>query len=124
MTTYPENFAQSGAAALAFAIGDVVLKANPDAMMDKAGKLRANLSRIRTEFDEMRRSMERTGAYWNGEAAEMYRKQSREMNPIAEEMFQRLEEHASDLQKIATIYGGVEPKLVSEIETLPKDAIE
>lgn len=119
----PERMAGAAGANLS-GFTSATIKASPEVMEEKAGRVRSVISSMRKEFEEMTRAVQRTGGYWNGEAAELHRKRYQDMLPNVQSMFQCLEEHAENLQEIAGVYTATQTKITSMAAALPKDAIE
>lgn len=120
----PDGIETVAGAVAGSALSSMTIKASPEVMEEKAAEVRSAANAIRQDFEELGRAMERTAGYWNGEAAELYRKLYRDMKPGAEKMFQCLEEHADNLLEIAAVYTATQSRVTAIAQALPKDAIE
>lgn len=88
--------------------GNVIIKVNPEVLVQKSGEVSADIKKLSTCFDDLERIVNRTSYYWIGEAGDMHRKLYQEQKENVDEMMRRLEEHPRDLLDIAQKYVDVE----------------
>ena len=102
---------------------NIRIKAAPQALLAGAGSVQKTASDIRNHFSEIEAAVNRSAGYWQGDAAEAHRASYQDMKGTAEEIFARILEHASDLQKMAQTYIGAEQATREMSEDLPSDVI-
>lgn len=103
--------------------GDVQIKVDSAALLEKAGLVRTNILNMEKCFDNLEQIVTRTSYYWIGEAGEMHRNIYREQMPKVDEMLKRLKEHPADLEGIARTYESAESQIQSYAEELPGNII-
>ncbi len=103
---------------------DLAFTVTPEALYQKSEEVQTAINSMRNEFDSIKSIMSRTSSYWQGEAADTYRKNYTNYEPDIQEIFARLSEHVSDLNNIAGQYVEAENKAQSIAETLPDAVIE
>ena len=122
---FPENLLeQIGSALTHLKTATMTIRTSPEVMQAKAAEVHTAAAEIRREFEDLSRAVERTSAYWNGNAAEQHRRRAAAMKPKTEDMIACLEQHAANLQQIAGLHTAAETKAKSTSAALPTDAIE
>lgn len=88
-------------------------------LRSQSEEVRNQLHKMEDQFASLKDTINRTAAYWTGEAGDAHRKQY--MNRISQidEMFTRYKEHAVDLEKMAGIYEEAEAKALNAAEDMP-----
>ena len=104
-------------------VGSVNIKVTPQELVDKSAEVKDRVVKMRKQFEELKVLVDKTKSYWIGEGGDLNRKLYEDLQPEVEEILKRLEEHPSDLIKIAQKYSDVELKIQQEIEALPGDII-
>lgn len=105
-------------------MGQFSLRADPVKIQATAANIKTNINKLRTELDALISKVESTANYWNGDAADTYRRDFKEEQPEFDEAILRLEEHVTDLYNIASVYTGTEQMNVSLSESLLSEVIE
>lgn len=105
-------------------MGQFTLRADPVKIQATAGNLKTKINKLRTELDALISKVESTANYWNGDAADAYRRDFKEEQPEFDEAIRRLDEHVTDLYNIASVYTGTEQMNVSVSEALLSEVIE
>lgn len=105
-------------------MGQFTLRADPAKIQATAGSLKTKIGKLRTELEALVSKVESTANYWNGDAAEAYRRDFKEEQPEFDEAIRRLDEHVTDLYNIASVYTGAEQINVNVSEALLSDVIE
>lgn len=103
--------------------GQVILKVTPEQLLTKAETTRNNISNLTAGFERIGSIIEKTKNYWIGDAGDLYRKIYIDEGEHIQEMFARLLEHPSDLEKIAKNYMDVEDAVEELAMELPGDII-
>lgn len=89
-------------------IGNVELKVTPEQLNIKAGEVEGYVSQMKQHFDAMKILVEKSSAYWIGEAGNLHRKNYEKQIENIDTMIRRLREHPNDLRAIAQTYTNVE----------------
>lgn len=92
-------------------------------MLQKASAVDQKIREMRNTFSDLETSVNKTKAYWIGEAGDAYRAYFMERKPEAEEIFKRLSEHVRDLNEMAGVYSSTEKEITAMAEDLPSDVI-
>lgn len=104
-------------------IGQVTLKVTPEVLTEKSSEVAQKVASMRAHFEELKEVVNKTSAYWLGEAGDMHRNMYKELEGDVEEILKRLGEHPVDLVTIAQRYSDVELKIQQEIQELPSDIL-
>lgn len=99
------------------------LKVDPEVMRQKSITVGDKISEMKTAFEALETTVNKTNNYWMGEAAEAHRDFFNSAKPEIEEIFKRLSEHARELGEMAAIYSNVESEVTQISEDLPSDVI-
>nr|WP_288827933.1 WXG100 family type VII secretion target [uncultured Clostridium sp.] len=110
--------------ALKSTFGSVTFKVTPEVLNSKANEVSSLIKKVRMEFEHLNTSINRTKAYWIGEAGDAHRKVYEDQKPGIDEILRRLEEHPRDLVSIAQTYTDTELEIKEYISSLPSDLIE
>lgn len=102
---------------------DIRIKASPQALNAGAAEVQRTAADIRNSFLNIEAAVNRSGGYWQGDAAEAHRKAWREMKEETEQILTKLYEHAADLQAIARTYLEAEEGTADQTDSLPSDVI-
>ncbi len=104
-------------------LGDVTLVVTPEALCAQAVSVSKEINSMQNEFNTVAGIVSRTKGYWIGEAGDAYRKRYAEYKPELEEIFKRLREYVTDLEKMAGVYEAAEAAAGKIAEELPADII-
>lgn len=100
-------------------LGNVQLKVKPEVLNEKAIVVENNVRKMKSAFEDMKAIVEKSSAYWVGEAGELHRKNYGEQVENIDTILRRLGEHPGDLRDIAQTYATAELKAEQRIEELP-----
>lgn len=104
--------------------GSVTIKVAPEVLQSKASDIRAAISSLRQKFDSIKKGMERTRSYWEGDAGAKHRDMYVKQQPAVDEMLKKLESRVLELEQIAANYTSAEIKNVGEANALATDVIQ
>lgn len=104
-------------------LGNVQLKVTPEQLNAKAGEVEKSVKRMKDEFENMKILVEKSGAYWVGEAGDFHRKKYMDQVETIDTILKLLGEHPGDLRTIAQTYAASELMIETRIETLPGDIL-
>ncbi len=88
--------------------GEVQVKVTTEELVNKADDVTNKIKKFKTSFEEIKKLMEGTSAYWIGEAGDLHRELYNKQVDDVDEMIKRLEEHPKDLCEIAGVYVSTE----------------
>lgn len=113
---------------VASAVGGVAasiggLRVTPEEMLKKANEVEAYVQRIEKRFEELDRIVNRTSAYWQGDAGDKYRRVYGDDKDERTRIINRLREHVTDLRSMAGVYSKTEKEVESIAQSLPADVI-
>ena len=103
--------------------GHVTLKVTPEVLTSKSTEVANRVNKMKTYFNDLKTLMEKTSAYWEGEAGDKHRQMYKDLLDEVDEILRRLGEHPVDLVTIAQKYSDVELKIQEEIQSLPGDIL-
>ncbi len=105
-------------------IGSVELRVTPEQLNIKAGEVEKHVAQMKAHFETMKSLVEKSSAYWVGEAGDLHRNNYEEQIENIEVMIRRLNEHPGDLRTIAQTYTDVELRVnESIIQELPGNVL-
>lgn len=106
-------------------LGDFLasLTVDPEVMRQKAATVEGKIREMKSAFEELGTTVDKTKNYWIGEAGDAHRTYFTDRKPEIEEIFQRLSEHVRDLNQMASVYSGTEQEVKELSEGLPSDVI-
>ena len=102
---------------------NIRIKASPQALFAGAEDVQSAVSDIKSRFSNIEAAVNRSSAYWQGDAANAHRASYQEMTGTVDEILARLLEHAADLKTMAQGYIGAEQEAASQSQDLPADVI-
>lgn len=102
----------------------VLIKVSPEALATRANEVRKRIQIIERRFQKIESVVNRSGGYWQGEAAVVHRKTFYESKDGIEEVLQEFKNTAIELEQIAQNYIQGEAVNKTDIEGLPIDVIE
>ena len=103
---------------------DAQLRVTPEVLNTKAGSVNKVSTRMHQQYNDLKNIINSTSSYWRGNGGEAHRKKFREQEKDVEDMFRRIKEHVTDLQKMSGVYASTEEKIKSTIQdSLPTDVI-
>lgn len=101
----------------------VNLKVTPEILAAKSSETANQVKAMRQHMEQLQTLIDKTRAYWIGEAADKHRQMYHDLQEDTEEILNRLGEHPVDLVAIAQRYADVELKIQLAVEELPGDVI-
>lgn len=99
------------------------LKVDPEVMYQKSVTVGKKISQMKSSFEELEVTVNKTNQYWLGEAADVHREFFNSTKPEIEEIFKRLLEHTRELGEMAAVYAKVEREVTQIAADLPSDVI-
>lgn len=100
------------------------LTTNPDIMLAKAAAVQSRIREMQKAFNQLERTVNKTGYYWIGEAGDAHRDYYNVHKDDVDRIFKRLTEDVDDLKEMARVYAGTEAAVKEISEELPSDVIE
>lgn len=104
-------------------MADNILKVDTQQLKTTADTVRKQIRSMQQAFDSLQTTVSRSSYYWQGQAADEYRKAFSGERDTTAEMFQRLSDIPDALEKIAGVYEGGEDKAKEIASGLPTDFI-
>ena len=104
-------------------LGSATVVVTPEALYTQAEAVAKRISSMQAQFDAVSSAVSGTSSYWVGDAGDAYRAVYEERKPEIEEIFKRLSEFVTDLEKIAGVYEETESAVTEIAEDLPADVI-
>lgn len=102
---------------------EILFKVKTEVLRQQSTSIDRKVKNIKRRFDDMQRIINASSAYWEGEACNIHMSSYMEFQDEIFEIIARLEEHVTDIEKMAGIYEEAEHKVKDIIEDLPKDVI-
>ena len=99
------------------------LKVDTQQLKTTASEVRKQIRLMQQDFDSLQSIVSRSGYYWQGQAADDYRKAFAGQKDTAADAFRRLSKIPDDLEKMAGIYEGNETNLQKTAGALRTDFI-
>lgn len=96
-----------------------VLQVTPEEMQSAASQLAGYLKTMEEAFASMKTTMQGTSGYWVGEAGDAHRRLYEGQISKTEEIIARYQEHVTDLNAMAGVYGQAEQTAAATAEQLP-----
>lgn len=81
-----------------------VLKVNTQELETKADAASQKITNMAAAFESMKSAVDRMQQYWQGEASDLHHKAYAEKEEMIDVMIKRLQEHPTDLLKMAGVY--------------------
>lgn len=100
-----------------------ILKVDTHQLKSTASEVRKQIQLMRQDFENLQTLVGRSSYYWQGQAADEYRKAFAEQKDTTADAFQRLGKIPDDLEKMAGIYEENEIGLQETASTLKTDFI-
>lgn len=104
-------------------LGGVQLRVKPEALNEKAVAVENNVRKMKSAFEDIKATVEKSSTYWIGEAGELHRKNYEAQVEDIDVILRRLDEHPGDLRAIAQTYTTAELKAEERIEELPGNVL-
>lgn len=102
---------------------DVTFRVTPEVLLAKSQTIQAQVAVMRQCFAQTEQLVNGMGGFWQGEAASAYRAAYTSHKEEVETILARLQEHVTDLNRIAGNYLQAEQTAGQLAETLPSDII-
>ncbi len=99
------------------------IRVDSDVLKAKADTVSGLVGDLESQFEELKRVIERTSDYWIGEGGEAKRKKYVNQQTTIEEMINRLRKYPGDLLQMAGIYDEAEDELIQAPQSLSTDVI-
>lgn len=99
------------------------LLVSPEQMKTAAGELTEYVNQMQECFESMRRTVEGSSSYWQGDAGEAHRELYTKRVAKTEEIIRRYQEHIRDLNEMAGVYSEAERKAADAAESLPASSL-
>ncbi|MCR4691227.1 MAG: WXG100 family type VII secretion target [Lachnospiraceae bacterium] len=101
----------------------ITLKVKPEVMKSKAGEISTSIKSIEKELNEITRVVLGTKKYWEGDASNQHQKNYTVIKEDIPKILKLLEEHPTDLLKMAGLYEEAEKQNQLLSKQLPIDVI-
>ena len=101
----------------------ITLKVKPEVMKSKANEISSSIKSIDKELKEITRVVLGTKKYWEGDASNQHQKNYVTIKDDIPKIIKRLEEHPTDLLKMAGLYEEAEKQNQLLSNKLPVDVI-
>lgn len=100
------------------------LRVTPSDLQVKSASISKLVAQMRQQYSQLSSTISKTSSYWTGEGANAHKAKFNEQKSDVEEMFNRINEHIVDLQKMAGVYTSAEADVKEVIkDSLPSDVI-
>lgn len=99
-------------------MADFTIKVSPDEMIRQADNIKDSVEKIRKQFANIEELVNRSSAFWEGEASDLHIKKYRDLKQDCDEISRRLGEHPDDLLKMAGIYSESETRSTEDSNSL------
>ncbi len=99
------------------------LKVDPQDLVQKANRVSELIQKLKGEYQDVEERMKSSISYWEGLAGDEARSSFAEADEQLKEVFRRLEEHPTDLMKMAGVYKKTENDLEQLNDQLAADVI-
>lgn len=96
---------------------------NTEILSEKAMTVNTIISKLESNFNSMHDILNTTKVYWEGSAANAYRKLYPAYEKDVNEVFERLKKYPEELMEMAGIYKGHQAKSDNMLASLPADVI-
>lgn len=100
-----------------------ILKVDTQQLKTTANEVRKQIRSMQQDFESLQTIVSRSSYYWQGQAADEYRRVFAEQKDPTADAFRRLGKIPDDLEKMAGIYEGTETSLQETAGNLPTDFI-
>lgn len=101
----------------------IVFKVSTEELNACAEEVQGSLTDMNHRFSSIAEAVNRSNAYWQGEAAEKHRRIYSEMKETIDEIMSRLGEHVTDLRSMAQVYAEGEAQVAELSYDLPSDVL-
>ena len=102
----------------------ITLKVTPQQLKQTADEVTGLVQSLQTDFDSLQTTVSRTAYYWEGQAADGYRKSCASPQDDTDQMLERLREFPPMLLQMAGIYEDTEKANQALAAALPIDYID
>ncbi len=102
-------------------IGEV--KVTPDVLRRQADEVERLVKGVKLKFETIKGVLDKTKGHWIGTGGDVHRATYDNKKEDLERIFNRLLEHPTDLRTMAGVYDSAERNVVTNIQSLPTDAI-
>ena len=104
-------------------MASIYLRVTPEQLKTKASAISGEVSAIRKQWTQLQRTVQNSKSYWQGDASDAHQKYLKEVSGDVELMIKRLEEHPTDLLKMAGVYTEAESTAKQLSNSLPNDVL-
>lgn len=102
--------------------GQIIVSTNE--LRTQANAVKAQLSKMRQSFEDLKSQMSGTQAYWIGEAGDAHRRMYTGKLEKIEEVLRRYTEQVRDLEIMAGVYEEAEAQALSAADSLPASTLD
>jgi WXG100 family type VII secretion target len=104
-------------------MASIQLKVDVDALVEKSSEISDVVGKIKTSYESLKSIAEASSGYWEGDAANAFRKYVKSIDKDMQSVLKRLGEHPTDLLKMADVYEKTESAIIEQADTLPENVI-
>lgn len=101
----------------------IILKVTPEVLIQMAGEIEKQIDDIEKQFQVIEAEVERTRAFWEGDASDAHKKQYDSLKDEISSSVTRLRVNPSNLLKMAGLYKETESGATQQALTLSADVI-
>lgn len=101
----------------------IVLKVTPETLVSMANDIEKKISDLQKHFQEIHTDINRTQAFWEGEAGNQHRTQYEEMKGDIDEAIKRMKSRPVSLLQMADLYKETEIQVTGAAQALQADVI-
>lgn len=101
----------------------IQLKVSPAELTGKSAEITDLIGKISRQYDMLKTTSEASIGYWEGDAADAFRKYVKSIDGDMQSVLKRLGEHPADLLKMAGVYNQNEAEIQEKVSTLPTEVI-
>lgn len=100
-----------------------ILKVDPNTMKSYASTFSSSASQVQSTTNQMLSTVDSLCSRWKGDASAAYLRKFNTLRDDMQRMFKMIQEHSTDLQKMAQNYEKAESTNIGNINTLQEDVI-
>lgn len=101
----------------------IILKVTPEVLTQMANDIEKQIDDIKNQFDIISAEVDRTKAFWEGDASDTHKKQYDSLKDEISESVTRLKANPANLLKMAGLYTETEKSATATALTLSEDVI-
>jgi WXG100 family type VII secretion target len=104
-------------------MASIQLKVDVDALVGKSAEISDVIGKIKVAYESLKSTAEASSGYWEGDAANAFRKYVNSIDNDIQSVLKRMGEHPTDLLQMADVYEKTEATIVEQANSLPDNVI-